>query len=435
MPLKFLAGLAAVATGAHAGAAADRLAARAATLGRSLARPQAGAWMIADRFAVGASSFITILLLARHLDLATFGAFFLAYTALLLFRGLQKALGAEPHHALGAASSASDGARHTAALAVLQGMGSLALCAILFVAGALTAALGSPPAGDVLVALAVTVVPWLAQDFLRRALHARGRSRDAAINSVVTQGLQLFGTAVLCSMAAPWATPVSALSVLALAALVGAIVGMWQLQPLVDFGPAGAGHYRRAWTEALRRGRALAANRHGLPWLVAHGPSWIVALLLGVEALGLYRAVAHPAHAADPFLQAGRGRGRAVTVLLYSLAAFVGLLVLYPAPALELAYGDKFAPDGLDPILVLTAAALGVGYARIPLDAGLEQLRAAHPLLASLLPPALTLILGMALVHSLGLIGAPLTLLAVNLALLAAAWAGQQRGAPALTGR
>jgi len=426
MALKFLAGLAAVATGAQAGATAHRLAARAGSLARSFAQPEAESWARADRFVVAASVFVMLLLLARSLPGDVFGAFMLAYTALFLFMNLQKALVAEPHRALGARLPESERRRHTGSMAVMQGVGGLALCALLCVAGGVAAAFYSPRAGDVLVALAISAVPWLSQDFLRRALHARGRSRDAAINSVVTQGLQLFGTVVLCATAADWATPVSALSVLALSAMVGAIVGMWQLQPLVDFSRTGEAHYRRAWSDALHHGRELAAP-NGLGWLTAQGPSWIVALLLGVEALGIYRAVAHPAHAGDPFLELGRGAGRWMTVLLYALAPFIAVLVVFPVPALEAVYGDKFAIAGVASILVLAAAAQGLGYARIPLADGVKALRAEHPLLGSVLPPALTLILVTLLVSFFGVIGAPLAMVVVNLAFLAAAWSAQQK--------
>jgi O-antigen/teichoic acid export membrane protein len=429
MGLKLLAGLAAIATTAHAGTAAGRLAARTAQLAHDRTVPQVEGWVRADRFLVSASAFVTILILARYLDLATLGAFMLAYTALLLFMELQKALVSEPHRALGAALPEAERRRHTGSAAVMQGLGSLALCAVLCVAGGMTAALYSPPAGDVLIALAVTAVPWLAQDFLRRALHARGRSRDAAINSAVTQGLQIFGAVVLCATAASWATPVSALSVLALSALVGAIVGIWQLQPLVDFDRAGEGQYQRAWTDAWRHGRALTAQ-NGLAWLGSQGPSWIVALLLGIEQLGVYRAVAHLAHAADPFFQAGRGLGGAMTVLLYSLAPFVAVLVLFPDAVLERVYGDKFTGAGLASILVLAAAAQGLGYARIPLEPGLP----ARGLLACLLPAVLVGTLGMTLIHFMGVIGAPVAVFAANLALLLAAWVAHRRRAPGLTG-
>jgi hypothetical protein len=429
MALRFLAGLAASASSTHA---ATHLVARTGGLLRGLGRADAEQWARADRFLVSGSGFVTILLFARYLDLATFGAFMLAYTALLLLMAAQKSLVSEPHRILGAALSEPQRRRHTGSAAVLQGLGALSLCAALCAAGGLTAVLYSPPAGDVLVALAVTVVPWLMQDFQRRALHARARSRDAAINTAVTQALQIFGAAALCSMAAPWATPVSALSVLAMATLVGSIVGMWQLQPLVDFGRTGE-EYRRAWTESWRCGRGLAAQ-NGSAWLGVHGPSWVVALLLGVEQFGLYRAVAHLAHAADPFLQAAEAPAGAKTMLLLLLTPLVAVLVFLPESALAIAYGEKFTGTAAGAILLLAAAAHGLGHARIALDRRLAESLPAQTALVQWLPVVVVLILAAALVQFFGVPGAPMAVLCINLALLVAAWVACRRRSPAPTG-
>jgi hypothetical protein len=116
-----------------------------------------------------------------------------------------------------------------------------------------------------------------------------------------------------------------------------------------------------------------------------------------------------------------------MTVLLYAIAPFIAVLVVFPVPALEAVYGDKFAIAGVASILVLAAAAQGLGYARIPLADGVKALRAEHPLLGSVLPPALTLILVTLLVSFFGVIGAPLAMVVVNLAFLAAAWSAQQK--------
>ena len=78
-------------------------------------------------------------------------------------------------------------------------------------------------------------------------------------------------------------------------------------------------------------------------------------------------------------------------------------------------------------ILVLAAAAQALGYARTPLEAGLAALDARHPALVPLVPAVLTVILAAGLVQSLGLAGAPIAVLCVNLALLAAAWIGYRR--------
>src|SRR6185295_7692348 len=107
------------------------------------------------------------------------------------------------------------------------------LCMGLAVSGCIVLALGQESAGSVVLALAFVAVPFLGQEMVRWMLYTRDGSRAAAINDGITYGLQMFGTLVLVSAAAQWATAVSALSVLGLSAALGLALGCWQLRQQV----------------------------------------------------------------------------------------------------------------------------------------------------------------------------------------------------------
>ncbi|HEU0224049.1 MAG TPA: oligosaccharide flippase family protein [Steroidobacteraceae bacterium] len=444
MTFKFPASLA-VATGTHAdaaGRAATRLAARVADdVSRLRGTLRRAGWALADQCMVSAANFLTIFLFARHLEAATFGAFMLAYTGLLLLTNLQNALIVQPHNVLAAGLAPPEYRRFTGALLVLQVLYGLAVCAGLFLVGWLIATAYSPATGDVLIALALTAVPWMAQDFARRVLYTRGESRAAAANDGVTNGLQLFGALMLIQLPAAWAAPASALSVLGLSAAAGALFGAWQLRNHVGFLGTGFGPYRHAWFEAWHFGKWLTAQ-NGLAWFGAQGHSWVVGLMLGVEQVGIYRAATHLVNLMNPLLQAcltylpsrgslayhaggaaglSRWVGRTQRMLLLALAPFCVLLVVFPGQVLDLAYGGRFAGTTLALILALAAVAQCIGFSKYPFDIGLLALRSPKSIFyAYLIPVILLLTVGASLIWYLGILGVPLSGIVINSALLIA---------------
>lgn len=459
MTIRLPAGLA-VATGGHLGArAAGRMAARGAQAAlRLLGRLRGAGWALADQCMVSAANFLTIFLFARHLEAATFGAFMLAYTGLLLLTNLQNALIVQPYNVLAVGLAQPEYRRFTGALLVLQVLYGLAVCAVLSLLGWLIAAAYSPAAGDVLMALALTAVPWMGQDFTRRVLYTRGHSRAAAANDGITNGLQLFGVMVLIQLPAAWAKPASALWVLGLSAAAGALFGAWQLRDHVTFERAGFGPYRRAWSEAWHFGKWLTAQ-NGLAWFGAQGHSWVVGLMLGVEQVGIYRAATHLVNLMNPLLQAcltylpSRGSlayhaggasalwrwvQRTHRMLLLALAPFCILLVGFPGQVLDLAYGGRYAGGGLALILALAAIAQCIGFSKYPFDIGLLALRSPKSIFnAYLIPVILLLTVGASLIGFLGILGVPLSHIVINTALLIAtrrayrARMRQEQGRPA----
>lgn len=451
MTLKHAAALAAE-TGARASCAV-RAAGRFARHGAEAARGALGKvgrarWALADQCTVSAANFLTILLFARNLDAATFGAFMLAYTGLQLMTNLQNALVVQPHNVLAAGLAQPEYGRFTGSLALLQVLFCLVTAALLAAAGWVIALTYSPEIGHTLLVLAIAAVPWMGQEFVRRVLYTRGDSRAAAINDGVTYGLQLFGAFVLVHAAAGWATPASALWVLGLSSAIGLLVGVWQLRHQVSFAHRRHRAFAAAWAEAWHFGKWLTAQ-NVLAWFGSQGHSWVVAALLGVEQVGLYRAATHLANVMNPLMQvcfsylpsrgslahqAGGPEGlskwvkRMQGTLLFAIAPFLLVLVAFPGPALDLAYGGKYAGTDLPLILALMAVAQAIMFLKFPFDIGLLALRSTKSIFfAYLIPVALLLTSGITLIHFFGILGVPISGIVINAALLATTWLAYRR--------
>jgi len=437
----------AVATGAlatDAARAAGRFTTRGAKAARSVLGKLKGAgWALTDQCVVSAANFLTIFLFARFLEASTFGGFALAYTGLLLLTNLQNALVVQPHNVLAAGLAQPEYRRFTTALGFLQALYCLTIFLLLGAAGLIVATLHSREAGNVVLALAITAVPWMGQEFMRRVFYTRGQSRSAAINNAVTYGLQLFGALVLVLTASQWSTPASALSVLGLSSFIGMLVGAWQLREHFDFSRATQLPFARTWSEVWGFGKWLTAQ-NVLAWFGAQGHSWILAIILGIEQVGVYRAVTHLVNVMNPVLQtafsylpsrgslarhAGGVAGLSHWVkklswlLPLALLPFCIVLVIFPGAALELAYGGKYSDPGLAWILALTAMAQVILFSKFPFDIGLLALRSTKSIFyAYLVPVILLLTCGVALIHFFGLLGVPLSGILINSALLATTW-------------
>jgi O-antigen/teichoic acid export membrane protein len=421
--------------------AAAGAAARGAQALRNAMRKLRGAgWALADQCVVSAANFLTIYLFALYFEPSVFGTFMLAYTGLLLLTSLQSALVGQPHNVLGAPLPQAEYQRLTGALMLAQVISCAVACALLAACGLLVARVYSPAAGNVLMALAAVVVPWMAQEFVRRVLYTRGESRAAAINDGVTYGLRFLGALALVG-AAGSATAVSALWVLGLSSAAGALMGLWQLRHHVRMG--GPEAVARAWREAWQLGKWLTAQNTML-WFGSQGHAWVVGILLGAEQVGLYRAATHLANAMNPVFQtafshlpsrgsrayhAGGVAGlaqwvkRASWKLLLPLLPFVVVLVGFPDQVLELAYGDKYAGTNLALILALATIGQCILYSKFPFDVGLLALRSTKSIFyVYLIPVALLLTAGTALIYFLGIVGVPLSGILINSALLAATW-------------
>lgn len=398
-------------------------------------------WALADQCVVSGANFLTIFIYARYLDTTYFGVFMLAHTGLLLVTSMQNALIVQPHNVLAAGLAPAEYRRVTTGLAALQVLCCVGLCLALALAGWGISVSGAPAAGSVIVALAVTAAPWMGQEFIRRVLYTRAETRSATINDAVTYGLQLAGAAWVAVAWSAHVTPETALYVLGGSSAVGALLGTWQLRHHLHFGRGVSASYARTWSEVWHFGKWLTAQ-NGTVWLGSHGHAWIVGLLLGAEQVGLYRAVTHLINVMNPLRQAAyaylpsrgsvayqsdgaAGLERWVKktwwMLLAALLPFCVVLIGFPMPVIEAAYGERYAIPMLAAILALATAGQCLTFLKFPYDIGLLALRATKVIFqVHLIPMALLFTTGVAFIHYWGIVGVPLSALVINLSLLSA---------------
>lgn len=432
----------------HAGAGA---AIGTAAPRRSWNKPLAGAlgklrgtsWALLDQCVVSAANFFTIYLFARYLGTSEFGIFALAHAGLLLLTSMQNALLIQPHNVLGAGLAQAEYQRFTGALMLAQVIFCVVVCTVLGATGLLFAETGSTRTGSVLMALAVSAVPWMGQEFARRVLYTRSESRAAAINDLVTYGLQLLGAIILVSF---WADhPETALFVLGGSSLVGALLGLWQIRSHVRFGGLGGdGGHRKTWKEVWNFGKWLMAQ-NATVWFGAQGHSWVVGILLGAEQVGLYRATTHLINIMNPLLQTAYsylpsrgslayqegGRGglsrwiaRASWMAPLALLPFCIVLIGFPEQVLNFAYGEKYAKPDLALLLMLATMAQCLMFLKFPFDVGLLALRSTKSIFyVYLIPVALLLTSGVALISFFGILGVPMSSIVISSALLLATYA------------
>lgn len=412
-------------------------------LRRALGKVKGVGWALADQCVVSASNFFTIYLFARYLGTSNFGAFMLAHTGLLLLTSMQSAFLTQPHNVLGAPLPQSEYQRFTGALALMQVVSCVAVCAVLGVIGWFVARVHSPMAGSILVALAIAAVPWMAQEFVRRVLYTRSEACAVAKNDALTYGLQLLGAYVLVRFWADRASPEAALAVLGGSSFAGVLMGLWQLRGHVRFGRGSLASFARTWNEVWHFGKWLI-GQNTLVWVGVQGHTWIVGLLLGAEQVGFYRAATHLANVMNLVRQAtvsylpprgslayhtGSTTGLVQWVrktwwmLLAALAPFCIVLAGFPGWVLGLAYGERYATADLALILALSTIAQCILFSKFPFDIGMLALRDTKSIFyVQLIPVTLLFTSGVALVYFVGILGVPLSGIVINSALLLATW-------------
>lgn len=396
-------------------------------------------WSVIDQSIVSASNFVSVLLLARFLPAAEFGAFVLAQTGLLLVTSLQTSLLTQPHNVLGARLRGEEYRRFTGALVLAQLLAAALVCAALAMIGVVLWGFGEANAARVVMALAAAALPWMAQEFVRRVLYTTSDTRQAALNDLLCYALQIAGVwLVVRDTRAEQLTAVSALAVFGASSFVAALFGAWQLRRrvLLEF----SARARQTWAQVWHFGRWLLAQNVTV-WLGANGHAWLVGALLGAEAVGLYRAAIHLVNVINPLRQAAfaylpsrasvtyQNRGHVgllrwvrgiVPRIAVPILPFALMLVVFPEQALTWVYGDRFAGLGLAPILALATLAQTISFLRYPMEVAVLATGATRALFCiHLLPVVLLPILGVTLIGSLGLIGVPWSMLAISVALFA----------------
>jgi O-antigen/teichoic acid export membrane protein len=388
-------------------------------------------WALADQAVISLCNFISIYLLARHMAIGDFGVFTLAFTGLMIAVGAQNALISKPHNVVAAKLDTTDYTEFTSALALVQVIVASAVMAVAVAAG-LVLTVGFDLAGGwTVIVLGFIVLPWLMQEFVRRTFYTRSHSRSAFVNDTVCYGLQLVGIAALVATSS--VSTVNALFVMGASSLVAALLGAWQLRQVVtlDRGAYASAHVTAVWRRTWAFGRWLTA-REVVVWFSGHGHTWLLAGMLGVEALGMYRAAYHIVNVLNPITMAvgsyapSRARvvlesggpsalaawSRRATALAGTLYAVVALgVAALSGEFLTLFYPERFAE--FRPLLqwVIILSALETLIRKFTLFPGIVLLvmeRVRILFLLNLLTMVVLLVALVALIGSFGILGAPL---------------------------
>ncbi|THD44612.1 MAG: hypothetical protein E7774_10075 [Bradyrhizobium sp.] len=171
-------------------------------------------WPLADQAMVSAANFLITALIARGLGVYEFGLFTLAWAVVLFAGAVQYTLVSAPMFTMAPRHDRAAQAGYFGALA-MQGVAFAALASVVILAGARAGALVFKdwPLSPYAFALAAAAVAYLAQEFVRRCLFARGRQRVALVSDTICYlgqialllvafryGVQLEGVLWICTL-------------------------------------------------------------------------------------------------------------------------------------------------------------------------------------------------------------------------------------------
>jgi O-antigen/teichoic acid export membrane protein len=390
-------------------------------------------WGLADQTLISVANFATLLILARALDSSEFGAFVLAYTALLFLNGIQAALVTQPHNVLGQSREEGDYVRYTSSTALGQVVFS-AILSVVALVSALAAAKFASHAAAILLALAPAIAASQLQEFVRRVLYTEGRLVTAYAVDLVSYGGQvgvLLGLVSFADVDAP-----RALYAAGATSAVGAAFGAWKIRHSLG---------RRADRAALQEnwifGKWLAAAI-AASWLAGQLYIYLVAAMRGATAAGVLRAAQIVLGPLSTFLlflftilpiryaQTRRRAGdaglhhalirtyvaTAPLVLIYCLA-----VAIFSGPLLRLLYGTSYSKYG--DVVVLFSVYYFVLHPVYLLTAALTAKRWTRPLFTgNLYAAALGVVAGWPLILAWGVNGAVVGMIAGALLLVVVFW-------------
>ena len=392
-----------------------------------------GFWGLADQTLISIANFGTMLILARALGSSEFGAFVLAYTALLFLNGIQTALVTQPHNVLGQNRKEGDYVRYTSSTALVQVVFS-AILSVVALVSALAAAKFALHAAAILLALAPTITAWQLQEFVRRILYTEGRLVTAFAVDLVSYGGQvvvLLGLVSFAEIDAP-----SALYAAAATSAVGAAFGAWKIRHSLRR-CADLAALKENWIFGKWLAAALAAS-----WLAGQLYIYLTAAMRGATAAGVLRAgqiVLGPvstfllflftilpiryartrSHSGDAGLQHALILTYVATaplVLIYCLAA-----AIFSGPILRLLYGTSYSQYG--DVVVLFSVYYFVLHPVYLLTSALSAKRWTRPLFTgNLYAAALGVVAGWLLILAWGINGAVVGMIAGALLLAAMFW-------------
>jgi O-antigen/teichoic acid export membrane protein len=301
---------------------------------------------------VSGVNFLTVILLARSLDIESFGFFVVAFTLLQTAGTMQAALITRPHNVLAATREGRAYVDYSTTAAVAQVGLVGALVVLAGVAGAIAYVAGLAHASLVL-ALAPAVVAWQLQELGRRMLYTEGRLAAAFAADIVAYGGQV--AILLLLRAGGVLTATTAILSLAAAFAVGAVAVGALLRPSLRGAPSAA---------------ELAENWHFGKWLgVAEIGQWFSTqfyIYLGAAVAGAVASAAikagqtllGPVSVFLTFVTSylpivlAREHGssgsatlvarRSLVVIVPGVLAYCAATAVFAEPLLELVYGAEY---------------------------------------------------------------------------------------------
>ncbi|GBE43909.1 polysaccharide biosynthesis protein [bacterium BMS3Bbin10] len=317
-------------------------------------------WALADQAIVSGASFITTVLIARYLGMEEFGRFALAWLGVFFAQNLQIALVVAPMMTIGPKQPGSQRSTYTGSVILQQGVIAAATTGVVYFSVVL-ADLFAPEwrLGTVVVPLTVLVLVGQCAEFLRRYYFTFNRARISFTIDFARYGSQTVFLLGLCEGFVVEASISAVLYAMAVAALIGLILG------LLFFGPVSF--------QASNMRRTLSRHWYFARWLIPTAvANWCrenfvytaIAATLGLSAVGALRAAQQlvrmvnvpiqgfdnivPMRAGAAF--AGEGFGGLVDfvdgfVLRYTAAISAMLLVIaiFGNFLLTLIYGAEYA--------------------------------------------------------------------------------------------
>jgi len=386
-----------------------------------------GSGAFVDQGIISGLNFLTFLVLARWLPSETFGAYVLAFSALMFLQTFQHALVTRAHNVLGARRNGSDYLSFTrTALSLVTG-GGVAGAGLLVLMALLFDLLGWVAWAGATAGLAIVIVPWLVQDAIRRFLYTADRIGAATINDAVSYVLQFAGIVALF-----W-TGVSGsvfivFCLLGVSSLAAVLVGLFQLGRAVWSIPDRS-TFIRDTRSVWHYGKWLSSGEL-VGWIGQNGKTWLIGGLLGAPLVAGYRAASYVTNLLNPIdlavsnqlpVKASRIYARdghaamlswllrhgAMLCLPYALVA-IGI-TFFAGDLLELFYDERYTTDLLALVLIVTVwarfFAFVVNFARLGLMAAERNM----PIFVSqILGLIIFAIVSTILISSMGIVGAPL---------------------------
>lgn len=402
-----------------------------------------GVWGIADQALISATNFTTMVLLARGLGPAAFGAFAVAYTVLLSTNSFQAALITQPHNVLGATRQGHHYVAYTTAVAIGQIGLALGIAVVVAIGAAVAFLAGWSSAAPLLAVLAPVIVVWQFQEFVRRVLYTKTDTLGALTNDLISYGGQLLGVAVIWRLGL--LTEVSVLAVLGGTSALASIVGLAQLRPHVAWAVNGD-RLRAAIAEHWRFGKWLVGSNI-VSWTSGQAYPVLIAGLVSVTATGIMRAVSTVMGPGNIVVNAletlltpraakvyARDGGpafrtfirRAAIGVTCIMAGYALVVAIFAEPILRILYGDQYSGYGW--LLALVALHYVLISTRTVASIGLRSMGHTSPIFrAYLCSAAVTLTVGVVALHTIGLAGAALGFLMNSVITNAVLWRNLRR--------